>query len=180
MENKNSTYNWWKEKLANKIIIDKEILDWENPIRGIYGIFTREKDYIYCAYVGKANNIYLRFFSSSGNKENTGHLVKIKNGLCTNNKINEALKNEASIIEIKVLEEVKCQYDHYHKDMHRLAFAEYYHISKYQELNQCLEQLPDGSNMDEEVWKIEHDKRHKKIMSKLSVDRATNLDLSNN
>ena len=60
---------------------------------------------------------------------------------------------------------VKCQYDDYYKDMQRLVFAEYYHISRYQELNQCLEQLPDGSNMDEKVWKIERDKMHNMKLS---------------
>lgn len=146
MENRNLTYKWWKEEMVNKIVIAKEILDWKNPIRGIYGIFIREKDNIYCAYVGRANNIYLRFFSSSG--EEPGHLVKINKDTCKNKKIAQALKNEAAIIEIKVLEKIKCQYDDYYKDMQRLAFAEYYHISKYQELNQCLEQLPDGRNMN--------------------------------
>lgn len=160
MENRNLTHKWWNEEMENKIVIAKEILDWENPIRGIYGIFIREKEDIYCAYVGRANNIYRRFFSSSG--ENPGHLAKIKDGNCTNEKVKQALENKAAIIEIKVLEEVKCQYDVYHKDMQRLAFAEYYHISKYQELNQCLEQLPDGSNMNQKVWEAEFEKKHNK------------------
>lgn len=160
MENRNLTYKWWKEEMINKIVIAKEILDWKNPIRGIYGIFIREKDDIYCAYVGRANNIYLRFFSSSG--EEPGHLIKINKDTCKNKKITQALKNEAAIIEIKVLEKIKCQYDDYYKDMQRLAFAEYYHISKYQELNQCLEQLPDGRNMNKGDWDIEYEKRHNK------------------
>lgn len=160
MGNKNSTYKWWKDKMANKIVIEKEILDWENPIRGIYGIFIKEKEDVYCAYVGRANNIYHRFFSSSG--KDRGHLVKIKSDDCKNEKIKQALGKETAVIEIKVLEEVKCQYDDYYKDMQRLAFAEYYHISKYQELNQCLEQLPDGRNMDKDVWKVEYKKRHNK------------------
>lgn len=159
MINGNLTYKWWKDEMANKIVIEKEILDWENPIRGIYGIFIREKEDVYCAYVGRANNIYHRFFSSSG--ENPGHLVKIKRGDCKNEKIKQALEKEDAIIEIKVLEEVKCQYDDYYKDMQRLAFAEYYHISKYQELNQCLEQLPDGRNMDKDAWDVEYKKKHK-------------------
>ena len=161
MVNRNSTYIWWEKEMANKIVIAKEILEWKNPIRGIYGIFIKNNDGIYCAYIGRANNIYKRFFSSSGNKENRGHLVKIKDGNCKNEKIKQALEDKTAIIEIKVLEEVKCQYDYYHKDMQRLAFAEYYHISKYQELNQCLEQLPDGSNMDENVWENARKKHNK-------------------
>lgn len=157
MENKNLTYKWWKNTMADKIVIEKKILDWENPIRGIYGIFTRENEAVYCAYVGRANNIYNRFFSSKGNP---GHLVKIKNNNYKNEKVKQALEKKAVIIEIKVLEEVKCQYDDYYKDMHRLAFAEYNHIRKYQELNQCLEQLPDGRNMNKDVWDVEYRKRH--------------------
>lgn len=157
MENRNLTYKWWKKEMVNKIVVSKEILDCKNPIRGIYGIFIREKEDIYCAYVGRANNIYRRFFSDDG------HLVEIKkSGKCKNKKMMEALTNEAAIIEIKVLEEVKCQYDDYNKDMQRLAFAEYYHISKYQELNQCLEQLPDGRNMDKDDWDVEYKKRYNK------------------
>ena len=51
MGNRNLTYKWWKDKMANKIVIEKEILDWENPIRGIYGIFIKEKEDVYCAFV---------------------------------------------------------------------------------------------------------------------------------
>ena len=158
MENKNETYNWWRNTKKDKIVIADEILDWKNPIRGIYGIFIKENEDTYCAYVGRANNIYLRFFSSSGGA--SGHLVKImkSDNDCGNIKLEEALKNENAIIEIKVLEEVKCQYDNYNKDMQRLAFAECYHISKYQELDQCLEQLPDGSNMNKDIWDDEYKK----------------------
>ena len=44
MVNRNLTYKWWKGEMANKIVIEKEILDLKNPIRGIYGIFIREKE----------------------------------------------------------------------------------------------------------------------------------------
>ena len=54
-------------------------------------------------------------------------------------------------------------FDDYYKDIHRLAFAEYNHIRKYQELNQCLEQLPDGRNMNKDVsW--EQSAKHYKDM----------------
>lgn len=150
MRNNNPTFKWWKNEMNKKIIIAEEIIDWKKPIRGIYGIFINDDNGIYCAYIGRASNMYCRFFSSSGRDK--GHLVNIKNGECKNKKLIEALENKNATIEIKVLEEVKCQYDNYNKDMQRLAFAEYYHISKYQELNQCLEQLPDGSNMYRSVW----------------------------
>lgn len=142
--------NGGKIKLRNKIDVAEEIINWENPIRGIYGIFIKDNAGVYCAYVGRTNNMYLRFFSGTG--EYKGHLVSIRNGDCKNKRITDALENKDATIVIKVLEEVKCQYDNYNKDMQRLAFAEYYHISKYQELNQCLEQLPDGRNMDRAKW----------------------------
>ena len=149
MENKNDTYKWWQNKKRHKIYIDDAIINWKKPIRGIYGIFVCKDSREYCAYVGKSTNIYARFFSDSG------HLVNIKNENCENKAINETLQDYKSIIKIKLLEEVICQYDNYYKDMQRLALAENYYISKYQELNQCLEQLPDGSNMDKSTWEQE-------------------------
>lgn len=41
MGNKNLTYKWWKNNMADKIVIEKEILDWENPIRGIVVDFLK-------------------------------------------------------------------------------------------------------------------------------------------
>lgn len=66
MGNKNLTYKWWKNNMADKIVIEKEILDWENPIRGIYGIFTRENEDVYCAYVGRANIYIIGSFHLKG------------------------------------------------------------------------------------------------------------------
>ena len=43
----------------------------------------------------------------------------------------------------------------YNKDMQYLASRECYYIDKYQKLNQCLEQRPDGRNMYENVWNKE-------------------------
>lgn len=136
--------------MKEKIDIDPDIVACEETIRGIYGIFICIGSEEYCAYIGRANNMYHRFFTSE--RSNDGHLVKIKNGRCKNEKINSALSNENAIIRIKILKKVPCQYDNYKKDMQRLAFAEYSYISEYQEKDQCLEQLPDGSNMREDVW----------------------------
>lgn len=147
MGNTNETFKWWQNEMNNKIVVEDVIIDWEKPIRGIYGIFICDDAGVYCAYIGRTSNMYSRFFTG-----NDGHLVKIKNGECENEAIKKALRDEKATIKIKVLEEVECQYDNYFKDMQRLALAENYHISKYQELNQCLEQLPDGSNMDKSVW----------------------------
>ncbi|MDH6368219.1 MULTISPECIES: hypothetical protein [unclassified Breznakia] len=157
MINKNDTYKWWIDKKSNKIKIDDSIFDCRKPIRGIYGIFIYKGSREYCAYVGKSTNIYARFFCDNG------HLVQIKNECCNNKSINDALQDYNSILEIRILEEVVCQYDDYFKDMQRLSFAENYYISKYQELNQCLEQLPDGSNMDKLIWEQEKKKNEENL-----------------
>lgn len=152
-KNRNMTFKWWENHMSNKILIAKDIIDCKNPVRCFYGIFVKNKEESYCAYIGRANNIYKRLFSGP-----KGHLVNIKKGTCKNEKLRRALKDDGSIIEIKIIEIINCQYDNYYKDMQRLAFAEYYYISKYQELNQCLEQLPDGSNMNKSVWDDESEK----------------------
>lgn len=123
-KNKNMTFKWWKNQMSNKIVIAKDIINWKNPIRGIYGIFIEDEEGCYCTYIGRANNIYKRLFS--GEK---GHLVNIRRGTCENEKLKKALENEKAVIEVRILEKIECQYDNYFKDMQRLAFAEYYHIT---------------------------------------------------
>lgn len=150
MRNDNKTLKWLKEYMNDKIIIDDEIIYSNKAIRGVYGIFVYEGSREYCAYVGRTSNIYGRFFVGRN-----AHLVKIKVGQCSNIAINKALSNDNAIIKIKILKKVNCHYDDYHKDMQRLASCENYFIDKYQKLNQCLEQLPDGSNMKSKVWESE-------------------------
>ena len=41
--------------------------------------------------------------------------------------------------------------------MQRLASAENFYIDKYQELDQCLNQLPDGKNMKREIWDAQYE-----------------------
>ncbi len=149
--NKNETVKWINEVMKNKISVSHEILD-SKKNRGIYGIFVVDKSNSeeFCAYVGKATNIYKRMFC--GKK---AHLVKLKENKLYNSVINEAIRNEDKRIDIRVLEEVTFQYENYNKDMQYLASRECYHIDKYQKLNQCLEQRPDGRNMYEKVWKSE-------------------------
>ena len=66
-------------------------------------------------------------------------------------------------IEVKIL--VDC--DDIYKDTnfsraaHRLALAEIQQIVKYQELGQCLEQLPEGIGQDERrYWEEKYKKNH--------------------
>lgn len=55
-----------------------------------------------------------------------------------------AYKNPKATILISLLEEVPYCFDNYYKDAQRLASAENYWIDKYQGMNQCLEQVPEG------------------------------------
>ncbi|OAA84681.1 hypothetical protein [Clostridium ljungdahlii] len=149
--NKNETVKWINGVMKNKISVPLEILDGKKN-RGIYGIFVVDKSHSeeFCAYIGKATNIYKRMFC--GKK---AHLVKLKETKLYNSVISEAMQNEDKRIDIRVLEEVTFQYENYNKDMQYLASRECYYIDKYQKLNQCLEQRPDGRNMYEDVWKKE-------------------------
>ncbi len=149
--NKNETVKWINGVMKNKISFPLEILDGKNN-RGIYGFFVVDKSHPdeFCAYIGKATNIYKRLFCGKN-----AHLVKLKETELYNSVINEAMQDEDKRIEIRVLEVVTFQYENYNKDMQYLASRECYFIDKYQKLNQCLEQLPDGRNMYENVWKKE-------------------------
>lgn len=62
MANSNQTLKWINSLEDNKIIFDAGIIDGSKN-RGIYGIFAIDiiKGTEYCAYVGRAVNIYSRF-----------------------------------------------------------------------------------------------------------------------
>lgn len=147
--NRNTTLKWITTKMKERIIIKDKIINSE--IRGIYGIFVETEEKKECVYVGRATNIYSRLFSGSD-----AHLVMLKKGKHENAKLKEAM-SAAAKIKIEVLEEVKCKYINYNKDMQELASRECFYIDKYQKLNQCLEQLPDGSNMNPSVWEEAHE-----------------------
>lgn len=149
--NKNKTVEWINGAMKNKISISLDILD-RTKNRGIYGFFVIDKSCPeeFCAYVGKAVNIYGRMFC--GEK---AHLVKLKKDAFCNSVINEAMKNEEKRIVIRVLEEVTFHYENYNKDMQLMASRECHYIDKYQGENQCLEQLPDGRNVYENIWENE-------------------------
>lgn len=141
--NDNQTVKWAKKEKG--LIIEPEIFDFSNPVRGVYGIFVGEEEY--CAYVGRAENIYGRMFWSDG------HLVRMRQMGHGNEKIMEELrKGSKKIIKIKILERVKLEGDDYYRDMQRLASAENHWIDKYQDIGQCMEQLPEGSHLDSEKW----------------------------
>lgn len=143
--NRNTTLKWVTTTMKEKILIDDKII--VSEVRGIYGIFVETEKEKKCVYVGRATNIYSRLFKGSD-----AHLVRLKKGKHENSDLNKAM-NTSDKIRIEILEEVKCKYKNYNKDMQELASRECFYIDKYQKLEQCLEQLPDGSNMKLSVWK---------------------------
>lgn len=144
--NNNHSLKWLKKE--SRIVIDKEyedkILDTDNAVIGIYGLFVEDDVKEKCVYIGRSANIYSRLFR-------TGHITELMKNTHTNNALTVAMEENRKIT-IKVLEEVVFSYDNYAKDMQKLAFAEYKLISRYQAVDECIEQLPDGSNMDKDSW----------------------------
>ena len=138
----------WCEKNNNIIKIQESILN--NDIRGIYGFFIEDK----CVYIGKAKNIRGRVYD---------HLTILK-WLCLKvelkspppihiDKLKEAFDSGKSI-NVKVLKTVDYKYENYNRDLHHLAFIEYFYIEKYQRKGQCLYQYPEGSfdKKEKELW----------------------------
>lgn len=132
----------WVEKQKN-ISVDKEIKEFDNPVRGIYGVFCGDEEE--CAYVGRSINIYSRMFKSNG------HITKMMHGEHENKQLQNAVDTGQKIY-IKLLEKVKYIFDNYYKDMQRLASRENYYIDLYQKNNHCLWQVPEGTSMTKENW----------------------------
>ncbi|WP_434794525.1 hypothetical protein TPDSL_15660 [Terrisporobacter petrolearius] len=142
MINKNKSLEWLEKQ--KKITTDEEIKDANNSVRGIYGIFVKDEE-IRCVYVGRTSSIYLRMFSARG------HITKLKNENHTNLQLMTAVQSGKEIV-IKILEKVPFKFDNYYKDMQRLASAENKYIDIYQDQNQCLEQVPEGTRIIEKKW----------------------------
>ena len=150
--NRNQTVKWCLQQ--SFIELDDRLLKFINPVRGVYGIFIKDKDQKKdqkkCVYVGKAENLYSRMFM------NDGHIVAIRKGIHFNPQLNQAL-GQGKIIVIEVLEEVPynkgdCSIEDYNRDMQSLAFAEYKHINSYQNKGECLWQLPEGKHLSFDEW----------------------------
>ncbi|CAM2992521.1 hypothetical protein HAHI6034_10555 [Hathewaya histolytica] len=142
MINKNKSLAWLDEH--KKITLDEAIKDVNNPVRGIYGIFVKDEE-MRCVYVGRTSSIYQRMFSAEG------HITKLMNENHTNLQLMAAVQSGKEIV-IKILEKVPFKFDNYYKDMQRLASAENKYIDIYQEKNQCLEQVPEGTRISENEW----------------------------
>lgn len=141
--NNNITVKWYNEQSFIKL--DNEFLQYDPPVRGIYGIFLGKDSPEICVYVGKAENLYRRMFKDDG------HLVRISKGCHTNPMLNEAKENGQKVY-IRLLKEVpyekgNCTEADYNRDMQRLASAEYKLIDFYQNKGECLWQLPEGKHI---------------------------------
>lgn len=151
MENKNESLNWLYKK--TNIFIDERIKDTNRPVRGIYGIFIKDEnkrdENKSCVYVGRSKSIYGRMFTSDN-----GHVAMMKDRRHFIQELNEASDHENIKVFIEILEEVPYEFDNYYKDIQRLASAENYHINKYQSINQCLNQVPEGATTTEDEWKM--------------------------
>jgi len=141
-KNRNKSLEWLHEQ--QYISLDEEIKDATNPVRGIYGIFVNDSEKR-CIYVGRSSSIYDRMFGSDG------HITKLKDSRHTSTQLMEAMINGKKI-EITILQKIPLNFDNYYKDMQRLASAENFYIDFYQNQNQCLEQIPEGTKMSQKEW----------------------------
>ena len=149
VQNRNQTVEWCRQQ-QSYLTLDNRLLQFDPPVRGIYGIFIKDKGQKKCVYVGKAENLYNRMFKSDG------HIVNIKKGIHFNSQLKQALEQGQKII-IEVLEEVpynkgNCSIEDYNRDMQSLAFAEYKQINSYQNKGECLWQLPEGKHLSFDEW----------------------------
>ncbi|MBX4266216.1 hypothetical protein [Clostridium estertheticum] len=148
MVNTNKSLAWSENQ--NKLFVEDRIKDASNQVRGIYGIFVKDKDKEEeCVYVGRSVSIYGRIFSQGHMPNSRDEITKKR----TSQRLLNAIDDEnVEKIEIRILEEVEFKFDNYYKDMQRLASAENYYIDLYQNKSQCLEQVPDGKNTSEKDW----------------------------
>ena len=132
MANRNHTLKWINTLGSNKIAFENGIIDGTKN-RGIYGIFVIDdtRDTEYCAYIGRAVNIYKRFL-----KGDDAHFVKLRKGLLENDKVIEALNDKHKRIEVRVIEQITFNYENYYKDTQFMASRECYYIDHYQALGQ--------------------------------------------
>jgi len=145
------------KKAAEVDVIVDAALD-EERLSGVYGFFylDLEKNTEYCFYIGKAISIYDRIFGCSN-----GHIFFFLNSLQgkyvkpKEEKIIEDInyyRNKKGKVELRLLEKVNMEEELYERAAHKLAFAEYSLIEKYQRKGQCLHQLPEGAESSRKYW----------------------------
>lgn len=132
-----------KEQFSEKIIIDENIEKQPKGNRGIYGLFVIKNNVEKCAYIGKSESVSSRI---------TQHLYRIIDGEHGVSKLNEAFYDKDSKIVCKFLEPVEYKFDNYYKDAQRLSSCECRWIDKKQEIDECLEQVPEGKRPSLDWW----------------------------
>lgn len=128
--------------MNEKIVIDKRI---EKHKRGIYGIFIISCNDDYdgqCVYIGKSEELSTRVKKHYNSILNKTHISSLNN----------VMDDAETRIEIRLVEPVPYKFDNYYKDAQRLASRENYWIDKYQKIDQCLEQIPEGKRPSIESW----------------------------
>lgn len=121
------------------VIIDESII---KCVRGLYGIFIEKDGRRTCEYVGKSEEVPTRVDHHKNRIESGTHIKVLVN----------ANNDPKARIIITVLEAVPYVFDNYYKDAQRLASAENYWIDKYQGIEQCLHQVPEGKRPSIVSW----------------------------
>lgn len=142
----------YKEKieLAKKyqITIKFDLLKRDNVV-GIYKFFKVKGDERYCFYIGKATDIAFRLLGASN-----GHIYMFLNKNYSKLVPSEIKKCIEAGYEIEVeIEEKDYKDTCFSRAAHRLALAEFQEIVKYQEMEQCLLQTPEGvGKREKDFW----------------------------
>lgn len=136
----------------DKFVFEGNVL---NIQRGIYGIFILNDEIEKCAYVGKSEQLSIRVNQHKVNIEKASKKVI--------ETLEKAYLDSNTQIIFRVLAEVPYCFDNYFKDAQRLANAEYFWINYYQNMNQCLEQTPEGRRPSQKAWnKMKQEQEKKK------------------
>ncbi len=127
--------------MNDRIIIDNQLTVHQ---RGIYGIFIVSCNEIeeHCAYIGKSEELSTRVKNHCTSIQNKTHISSLNN----------VIEDTNTRIEIRLIEVVPYVFDNYYKDAQRLASRENYWIDKYQAIDQCLEQVPEGKRPKITRW----------------------------
>lgn len=142
-----------EEARKQRIYLPDNLL--EKNIVGVYGFFATKENEKQCFYIGKATNMVSRLLASKGHVHYYlyEYFCKLVPG-----KIKQYL-DLGYDIEVEILDEIDYEDTSFSKAAHRLALAEIQQIAKYQELGQCLEQLPEGVGPNQkEYWERNYNK----------------------
>lgn len=142
----------YKEKIEmakrRNITINYNLLKRDNIV-GIYKFFKVKGDERYCFYIGKATDVTFRLLGASKGhiymflKEDYSKIVPLE----MKNSLEDGYEIQVEIEEKNYID--TC----FSRAAHRLALAEIQEIVKYQELGQCLIQMPEGvGEKEKKFW----------------------------